>query len=179
MSFNSNNHNNFLLLSAILHFLIIFVFTNFTVKSDVEFLKLDLAQINLNFIKSEKKKEKPKISPKPKVQYGKKEEIEQKKLESKKEILYVNNANIAGVKPSPQYPRRALMLMQEGTTLLNALIDKNGAVIKVDLVKSSGFAILDDAAITAVKKWKFRPDERVKNSSQFWVKIPVEFLINK
>ena len=51
-----------------------------------------------------------------------------------------------------RYPKRALKLNQEGTVLLEVIIDRKGGLISSKVIQSSGYSALDDAAISAVEK---------------------------
>lgn len=51
-----------------------------------------------------------------------------------------------------RYPKRALKLNQEGTVLLEVIIDRKGELISSKVIQSSGYSALDDAAISAVEK---------------------------
>jgi len=55
----------------------------------------------------------------------------------------------------PMYPVLAKRGRVEGTVRLTATIDKEGKVDKVETV--SGHPILEQAALEAVKKWRYRP----------------------
>jgi len=41
--------------------------------------------------------------------------------------------------------------------------------------KSSGFPILDRAALDSVKTWSFVPGRRVDKIVEMWVKVPIRF----
>ncbi len=57
----------------------------------------------------------------------------------------------------PHYPREALRKRLEGTVLLSVQVGADGSVLRVGVAQSSGHAILDDAAIEAVQRWRFSP----------------------
>ena len=92
-------------------------------------------------------------------------------------MIPINNAEIPGFKPSPIYPKRALRLNREGVVIIEALVSKDGVVTKIDVIQSSGFAILDKSASNAVMKWRF--DQAALAGGEVLVRIPVEFIINK
>lgn len=77
--------------------------------------------------------------------------------------------------PKPAYPRAARRLGQEGEVLLLVEILASGRVGKIDIEKSSGYDILDDAAVKAVRKWRFAPARKGKTTVNAWVRVPVEF----
>jgi TonB family protein len=96
---------------------------------------------------------------------------------TQEQIPIVENATFKGKRSPPIYPKRALMLKQEGVVLLKALIDINGDIKDVQIITSSGYTILDKSAIDAVRKWKFKPSMIDGKPSISWVKVPVEFII--
>lgn len=55
----------------------------------------------------------------------------------------------------PIYPREALRAEQQGTVELEFLIDTDGSVVDSRIKKSSGFPILDTAAIDGLSKCRF------------------------
>jgi len=60
-------------------------------------------------------------------------------------------------KVTPKYPKRARKMGWEGTVVLDFLVDANGNVYDIRVVRSSGYPDLDQAAINALKQWKFAP----------------------
>lgn len=77
--------------------------------------------------------------------------------------------------PAPVYPRRSRMLEEEGTVKLKVHVSIEGNTLGVQLFKSSGFPRLDDAALNAVKSWRFVPAKRGDQSIEGWVIVPVSF----
>jgi TonB family protein len=63
------------------------------------------------------------------------------------------------VKPcaGPAYPREARRLGQKGAVELKFLIDAEGAVTQAEVQKSSGFPLLDEAGLAAIRLCKFHP----------------------
>ena len=59
--------------------------------------------------------------------------------------------------------------------LLEVFVNKAGAVESVRLDQTSGFDILDKAAIKRVKKWLFYPGSKGDELIEMWVKIPIRF----
>jgi protein TonB len=57
----------------------------------------------------------------------------------------------------PVYPAEAQTLGQNGTVVVMIHVSENGIATGADVVESSGFEVLDRAAVTAVLKWHFRP----------------------
>lgn len=79
----------------------------------------------------------------------------------------------------PPYPRRAFELGQEGTVTLHAEVMANGLPRELKVMKSSGYRLLDTAALAAVKKWEFEPTSINGNSIVSWVRVPVNFVIKQ
>lgn len=83
------------------------------------------------------------------------------------------------VPPTPaKYPKRAHDLNQQGEALIRARIDFEGNTAEVLVWKSSGFALLDNAALSAVRRWQFMPERRNGMPVVAWVEIPVRFRLN-
>ena len=76
---------------------------------------------------------------------------------------------------APPYPRKARRLGYEGIVMLKVLIDENGRVDDLAVLKSSGHTVLDRAAVSAVKNWLFEPGTEGGIKKKMWVKIPVRF----
>ncbi len=64
---------------------------------------------------------------------------------------------IARRTPGPEYPRASVRLNEEGTVVVRIDIGADGLVTDVVVLKSSGFARLDEAAVTALRQWVFEP----------------------
>jgi len=60
-------------------------------------------------------------------------------------------------KVTPKYPKRARRMGWEGVVVLEFLVDAQGNVYDIKVVRSSGYPDLDQAAINALKQWKFAP----------------------
>lgn len=85
-------------------------------------------------------------------------------------------ARYRGTPTQPPYPRLAVRLGQEGTTRLVVEINPQGEVVAISLHKSSGFAVLDRAAIAAVQEWKFIPPTGITGTSK--ALVPVRFKLS-
>ena len=73
----------------------------------------------------------------------------------------------------PEYPDIARQSGIEGTVQLQALVGKDGKVKDVKVMK--GIPVLDDAAVTAVKQWVFKPALTNNKPVAVWVAVPVRF----
>jgi protein TonB len=58
-------------------------------------------------------------------------------------------------KIAPTYPSAALKLRKQGTVELLATVSKTGSITKLQVLR--GESILSQAAIEAVRQWKYRP----------------------
>jgi periplasmic protein TonB len=80
-----------------------------------------------------------------------------------------------GLNPKPKYPQIAKRHGYEGLVILNVLVLKNGKVGKVEIRKSSGYDVLDNSALDAVKSWVFIPGKRNGHPMSSWVVVPIRF----
>ena len=77
--------------------------------------------------------------------------------------------------PAPVYPLHAKKRGYEGTVILEVLVTKEGNAGKVSVFKSSRYSLLDEAAVSSVKKWRFEPGKRGDEKMDMPVKIPIRF----
>lgn len=64
----------------------------------------------------------------------------------------------SGAKPA--YPQAARKARWEGTVVVRVFINADGSVASAALRESSGFDILDEAALQAVSKWSYNPAKK-------------------
>jgi periplasmic protein TonB len=84
--------------------------------------------------------------------------------------------DVAGLdNPWPDYPRLARRRGQEGEALLAVTVLADGAPSAVELRTSSGYALLDEAALEAVRRWRFLPALVAGQPVQGVVNVPVVF----
>jgi protein TonB len=57
----------------------------------------------------------------------------------------------------PAYPPPSRARGEQGVVVLHVGLDDTGAVVEAVVVESSGFPLLDAAALDAVRTWRFRP----------------------
>jgi TonB family protein len=74
---------------------------------------------------------------------------------------------------APIYPRQALPLRIEGPVVLDATVSENGLLENVKVV--SGHAVLAQAAIEAVRQWRYRPYLLNGKPVRMQTKITVNF----
>ena len=81
--------------------------------------------------------------------------------------------------PHPEYPMIARKKGWQGRLLLNVHVSKGGDVININVLKTSGFEILDKISVKTIKDWKFIPARIGKKNIEDNLNIPVSFkLIN-
>lgn len=92
------------------------------------------------------------------------------------EPVTVASANAGYLKnPPPEYPARATQMGWSGTVILRVRVSADGTAQNVSVKKSSGHKVLDDSAITAVKKWTFVPSKRGSTPIDGWATVPIIF----
>jgi protein TonB len=79
------------------------------------------------------------------------------------------------VPPAPVYSRISAKMHESGKVLVRVWIDEAGVPRDVQLAASTGFARLDDAALTAVRNCRFRPYLENGVAVAGWAVIPIEF----
>ncbi|MBK1694208.1 hypothetical protein CKO09_05570 [Chromatium weissei] len=84
---------------------------------------------------------------------------------------YLNN-------PAPSYPDTARRLRQEGTVQLRVQVSISGNASAVSIASSSGVISLDQAAVRAVQRWRFKPARRDGIAVAATVQIPIRFQLN-
>lgn len=83
---------------------------------------------------------------------------------------YLNN-------PAPYYPTYAKKKKIEGKVFLDVVVKTDGTAHDVKISQSSGSSMLDNAALSAVKKWRFIPAKKSGKLVQANVIVPIEFKI--
>ena len=80
--------------------------------------------------------------------------------------------------PQPDYP----MLLREqgvgGVVWLRVWVDSEGYPGEIKLAKGSGYRLLDDAALRAVRQWRFIPGRNGDQKLASWVEFPIRFTLN-
>jgi TonB family protein len=77
--------------------------------------------------------------------------------------------------PKPLYPQEARRRGYEGEVVLKVEVLTSGRVGKIEIKKSSGYALLDRSALTTVKQWRFIPAKKNETPIPLWVNIPIKF----
>lgn len=76
--------------------------------------------------------------------------------------------------PKPEYPLEARTRHLTGSGIIMLNVDvASGEVTKAYMVQSMGHKILDDAALSAFRRWRFQPGKAAPK-----VKIPIRYSMN-
>lgn len=79
--------------------------------------------------------------------------------------------------PHPVYPAAAKKAGTSGTVILSVSVDEGGRPVSVAKARSCGCAELDDAAIAAVRKWRFHPAKMNGQPVAARLQVPVRFAL--
>ena len=78
--------------------------------------------------------------------------------------------------PKPKYPSAARRAGQQGTVTLSFTVGSSGKVTSVRVAKSSGYALLDNAALAAIRRWCFKPARNALGEAvSYSYTLPVPF----
>jgi protein TonB len=75
----------------------------------------------------------------------------------------------------PTYPSASRRAGEEGTVRLKVLVDEKGRPRDVTVANSSGFTRLDQAAMEAVRKWRFVAATDGTNPITAWTQVAITF----
>ena len=68
-------------------------------------------------------------------------------------------------------------LGEQGKTTLRVLIGVDGLPQRAEIVKSSGFERLDQAAMATVMRWRYVPGKRAGVAEAMWFNVPINFVL--
>lgn len=80
--------------------------------------------------------------------------------------------------PAPAYPSLARKRGHEGTVLLRVDVTPQGTAAAVNVVESSGYAALDNAAVETVRDWRFLPAEQNGATTTSSLRLPIVFRLD-
>jgi protein TonB len=83
-------------------------------------------------------------------------------------LAYLNN-------PPPEYPAAARRMQLEGTVLVRVLVGVDGDPRELSVARTSGAPVLDEAALRAIRRWRFVPARRGDTPIAHWAEVPVQF----
>jgi len=82
-----------------------------------------------------------------------------------------------GANPVPRYPPLAREKGYQGTVYIRAFVERDGRVGNLAVDRSSGYEILDRAAVESVREWTFLPAQKDQKPVASWVLLPVKFVL--
>jgi protein TonB len=80
--------------------------------------------------------------------------------------------------PAPAYPAASRRFGEQGRVLLDVYIQPDGRVGEIRLKQSSGYPRLDEAALDAVRRWRYVPAHRGDEPIAYWYVQPISFSLN-
>ena len=190
----NNNMKKFILLSLLLHFLISGLLTlSFDNKNILFNIKEGLANI-----KTQKNPDVPVdinnqyqhrqlnilVNSKSEVVYSLAKNKNKKSLKTTDQnksnsaigALYKKADSLLENQP-PDYPYLARKLGQQGKVSLNIQIMPNGKTGEIEIAKSSGHSLIDNAAKNAAESWKFFEKKELAFDKAISIAIDFEFII--
>jgi protein TonB len=75
----------------------------------------------------------------------------------------------------PPYPDEAILRDEHGSVVVMIHVSDVGLPTGVDILESSGYPLLDQAAVAAVRKWHFRPALRDDHAVAFDMEFRFDF----
>jgi protein TonB len=81
--------------------------------------------------------------------------------------------------PAPAYPHSELRRRREGVVELSVRVSAGGRPEKISVSRSSGISAFDEAAIRAVRGWRFIPASNKGKPVPGWVKVPIRFTLRQ
>lgn len=81
--------------------------------------------------------------------------------------------------PAPTYPYQARIRGIEGRVMLLVEINPQGNPTRVDIHESSGSYLLDEAAMKAVRDWRFKPAVENGNPVPAQTLVPIRFTLDR
>lgn len=86
---------------------------------------------------------------------------------------------VAAIANNIVYPEFAREVGAEGTVIVQSFISKKGEVLESVILKGKPGTGLDEAAVKAIEKTKWKPAVQRDRNVGVWIAIPVTFKLNK
>lgn len=80
--------------------------------------------------------------------------------------------------PPPDYPVEALRRKEEGLVILMVQVSQEGMPSQIQVMQSSKFSALDEAAVRAVAQWHFTPAKRGNLAVSSQIQMPIRFKLD-
>jgi len=81
--------------------------------------------------------------------------------------------------PPPVYSQLSRRLRESGTVLLRVRVSVEGRSEQVGIEQGSGFERLDQAAVEAVRRWRFVPAKQGEQAIAASVIVPINFRLDQ
>lgn len=81
--------------------------------------------------------------------------------------------------PPPRYPQDSRRKREQGVVVLQLLLDENGRVAEISIARSSGHRRLDQAALSAVRQWRWAPTRRNGVALQVKGLVEIPFVLQE
>lgn len=94
------------------------------------------------------------------------------------QFMSISQLTIDGNPPAPHYPKQARLNGEEGLVVVRISIDRWGRVEKSQVFQSSGFELLDYAALDATTNIRFKPYQTNTWVHRVMVDIPFNFILS-
>ncbi len=79
--------------------------------------------------------------------------------------------------PKPPYPALSRRMGEQGKTTLRVLIGTDGLPKQAEIVKSSGYERLDQAALATAMRWRYVPGKRGGVPEAMWFNVPINWVL--
>ena len=80
--------------------------------------------------------------------------------------------------PAPRYPRLARERGWQGRVIIEVAVIADGTVNRAEIDQSSGYRLLDQAALRAVRRWRFAVDAPRLPAQGAVVRVPITFKLS-
>lgn len=187
-----------MIIAILLTTLIFYAFKRF--ESSVQLAKVEDQEIKMEQIPPTQQIQKPPPPAKPKIPVESEDEdipedltIEEEQFDFEQEVeelppppeeeepivpfFALSDKPVEIKRVNPVYPELAKKAGIEGTVVVKVLVNTKGDVEKVEILKSH--PLLDEAAVTAAKQFKFKPGKQRDRFVKVWVSIPFNFRLKK
>lgn len=81
--------------------------------------------------------------------------------------------------PEPVYPRASRRLGEAGLVVVRVFVGTDGLPKQLQVLQSSGFVRLDEAALDGVRRARFKPPTENGQPTAGWARIPIPFELEK
>lgn len=88
------------------------------------------------------------------------------------DLAYLDN-------PAPSYPAASRRAREQGRVVLRVRVDAAGQVETLEVQASSGHSRLDEAALAAVRRWRFVSARLGEQPVAGWALVPVSFSLDR